>query len=100
MCERMKFEDGSVAFLCGVRPRPHTFCRCGRQADFLCDWKVPERKSGTCDAPICQTHAREVAPEKHLCVFHSHAFDLWRRKHPDFDLRKGEQIKLFDQIKA
>lgn len=99
MCQHLKFADGTEVILCGSRGKTK-FCSCGRVADFLCDWKVPERHSGTCDAPIYKQHATEVAPEKHLCVFHAHAFELWKKKHPDFDLRRGEQGKLFAEVKA
>lgn len=95
MCERIEIPGGGFAFICGGRGR-HKFCECGRSAVALCDWKVPDRKSGTCDAPICEKHRVTVAPGKDLCVFHQHAFEIWKKKHPDFDLRRGEQGNLFE----
>lgn len=101
MCERIQLGDGTTAIICGVRGRKRKLCRCGRVAVALCDWKVSERKSGTCDAPICERHSVDVTPanshtKKHLCVFHSHAFEIWKKKHPDFEItRRGEQGNLF-----
>lgn len=93
MCEYLDLGNGNFAIVCGTRKRTK-FCKCGRAADLLCDWKMPEGK--TCDAPICRQHALEVAPDKHLCVFHQHAFEVWKKKHPGFDVRQGEQGKLFE----
>ena len=42
-------------------------CPCGRPATLECDWKVPTRKSGTCDAPICTGCTTSPAPGKDLC---------------------------------
>lgn len=94
MCEHIKFGDGSMAIICGGRHKTQ-HCKCGRAATALCDWKMPGNK--TCDAPICDAHKLQVAPGKDLCVFHQHAFELWKKKHPDFDIRAGEQRKLFEQ---
>lgn len=81
MCDHIKFSDGTEGIICGMR---HTkrFCACGRAADLLCDWKVPGRKSGTCDAGVCRNHAMQVAPNKHLCRLHQKAWDDWQRRHP------------------
>ena len=89
MCLRHQLPDGTTAIICGMKSEPK-FCRCGRPADFLCDWKVPDRKSGTCDAPVCKEHAKQVAPNKHLCEWHQKAYEIWRKK-------KGipEQAELF-----
>lgn len=45
-------------------------CQCGRHAPLQCDWPVPERKSGTCDKPICSDCARHVADDVDYCPFH------------------------------
>lgn len=76
------------------------FCMCGRQGDFLCDWKVPDRKSGTCDKPICSKHAKKVGPEKHLCPFHQLQYETWKRKHPEkvAAVEVGVQESLFDRV--
>jgi hypothetical protein len=83
MCQHVKFPDGSAAIICGGRHRIQ-YCACGRPCDFLCDWKVREKKSGTCDAPICAKHATQVGPDKHLCPQHQKAWESWQKRHPGF----------------
>jgi hypothetical protein len=68
------------------------FCPCGRQAVALCDWKVAVTKSGTCDAPICAQHTKQVAPGKHLCPEHQLQYDTWKRRHP------APQGELFSEV--
>lgn len=46
-------------------------CKCGAVATRLCDWKVPGKKSGTCDEPLCANCASEPAPGKDLCPTHA-----------------------------
>ncbi|UCU92655.1 hypothetical protein [Hydrogenophaga taeniospiralis] len=41
------------AYLCDGPPPPH------RQGDY--------QDSGTCDAPLCEAHARQTGPNRHLC---------------------------------
>jgi len=45
-------------------PRAHC---CGISA-FLCDW--PMGDGLTCDAPLCDAHAREVGRNRHFCPDH------------------------------
>lgn len=55
---------------CGVRG-------CGRMAAYLCDGPArgatlrqaqgEARDGETCDRPLCEGHAREVARNRHLC---------------------------------
>lgn len=61
--------DGVRAIVCtsGRAKR----CRCGRVATRECDWKVPSRKSGTCDAPVCDRCTLSPAPDKDLCPEHA-----------------------------
>jgi len=70
--------DGMTGFICtsGRAQR----CGCGNRGVFLCDWKVPGKKSGTCDAPLCGRCATSPAPEKHLCPAHRTAWAEWRRQ--------------------
>jgi hypothetical protein len=58
---------GIDAIVCGPTQR----CKCGRRATRLCDWKIPGKKSGTCDAPLCDICAIVPAPEKDLCPKHA-----------------------------
>jgi hypothetical protein len=90
VCENVPLPGGGFAIICGGRHRPR-YCACGRESTFLCDWKVSEKKSGTCDAPICKAHALQVAPDKHLCPLHQGMWERWKVKHPP------AQQSLFDQ---
>lgn len=84
-----------MSFVCGLRGKSRQqFCACGRSSDFLCDWKILGKKSGTCDAPICKTHAKEVAPGKHLCSSHQVEYSFWKRRHPDVTI--PQQPNLFE----
>lgn len=75
-CEPVRFPDGSSAIVCSSGRRQR--CSCGRLAVLLCDWRVPERRSGTCDAPICRTCAISPARGKDLCPEHARAFEAWK----------------------
>lgn len=92
MCEHFQLDNGALAIVCGGRVQ-RKYCTCGRAADFLCDWKVSAKKSGTCDAPICAAHAKQVALGKHLCPAHQLHYAVWKRKHPDAVM--PEQKTLF-----
>lgn len=80
MCENVELPDGGYAIICGGRARPR-YCKCGRPADLLCDWKVAGKKSGTCDEPVCKRCAVEVAANKHLCKAHQAAWESWKHRH-------------------
>lgn len=95
-CVRMDLPGGGTAIVCGVRSR--SCSSCGRTADFLCDWKVEGNKSGTCDRAICSVHAKQVAPEKHLCPEHQRAHADWQRRRATQELdpnSSGRQATLF-----
>lgn len=68
-CEIISTPTG-VAIVCGARRRTKR-CACGKPADLLCDWKVPSKRSGTCDAPICAACSHSPAPDKDLCPDHA-----------------------------
>ena len=64
--------EGSLTFICGDLG---DHCRdCAGFGDYLCDYPVGEGK--TCDAPLCDDHAREVASEVHYCSGH---FSEWEK---------------------
>ena len=65
-CVRVPLEGGGVAVVCtrGRRPRR---CTCGAPATLLCD---APRGRGTCSAPICESCATAIGPDRHLCPKH------------------------------
>lgn len=62
-------QDGMTGFMCTTGRRKR--CACGRPATKECDWKVPGKKSGTCDRPICAGCTHVPAPDKDLCPLHA-----------------------------
>lgn len=77
VCQTVSMPDGGKAIVCSSGRR----CACGRRAPLLCDWKVPTRKSGTCDKPICSRCSTTAAPDKDLCPTHALAYADWKAKH-------------------
>jgi hypothetical protein len=73
-CKTVSIPGGITAIVCGPTRR----CKCGRPAKLFCDWKMPKRKSGTCDRPICKTCAVSPAPDRDLCPEHAKAFEVWK----------------------
>lgn len=74
-CEHVSLPGGGSAIICGLKRQR---CSCGRRATLACDWKVPTRKSGTCDAPICASCTTSPMPDKDLCPKHAKAFEEWK----------------------
>jgi hypothetical protein len=72
-CDRVNV-GGTAAIVCSKTQR----CRCGKRATLLCDWKVPTKKSGTCDAPLCPTCTIKPAEGKDLCAKHAASYEDWR----------------------
>lgn len=83
---------GTVAIVCSRgrgRRRVEKCLACSKPAAFQCDWilaRVPKISGGRqalepkrCDAHLCADHAREIAPEKHVCPVHSITYDNWKR---------------------
>ena len=69
--DRMK--DGGTMFMCG-NLGPHCAAeRCGALGVNLCDYPVGDDR--TCDLPLCDSHAYEVAPNVHYCPGH---LVLWK----------------------
>lgn len=76
-CEVVELPDGNRAIVCGPR-RARPKCLCGRPATLECDWKVPGRRSGTCDKPLCPACTHVPAPGKDLCPEHAAAWKARR----------------------
>ena len=69
------FEDGELAgFICGdLGPQ----CgECGAISEYQCDYPVGEGK--TCDQHLCETDAKEVAPNIHYCSAHHEQWQEFR----------------------
>tara|TARA_B100000678_G_scaffold260890_2_gene242053 strand:- start:1040 stop:1291 length:252 start_codon:yes stop_codon:yes gene_type:complete len=75
-CEHVSLPGGGTAIVCGTRARQR--CACGAPATRLCDWIVSGNRSGTCDTPLCATHATSPARGKDLCPHHARAFERWK----------------------
>lgn len=73
-CQRVDLGNGVRAIVCGPTRR----CKCGKRATLECDWKVPGRKSGTCDKPLCPACSFSPAPDKDLCLAHRPDFEAWK----------------------
>ena len=58
--------------------------RCGCMSGFLCDHELSDGK--TCDAPLCDVHARLVGMNRHLCPRH-------------FEEHRARQRDLFNTVK-
>lgn len=71
-CTVVDFGNGTRGFACtsGARSR-RCACGSGQRATRQCDWKVPIRHSGTCDAWICDACTHVPAPDKDLCPTHA-----------------------------
>lgn len=79
-CQSISLPGGGTAIVC-TRERPAR-CACGHLHTRLCDWKVPDRKSGTCDAPLCAVCSTSPAPDKDLCPDHAEAWRKWLANTP------------------
>lgn len=77
-CEHVSLPGGGTAIVC--TPGRAKRCKCGRRATLECDWKVPARRSGTCDAPICAACTTSPAPGKDICPDHAPAYHAWRAR--------------------
>lgn len=72
-CQHVKLPDGSAAIVCGPRSRRRCCVEgCKAEVTRECDWKVPTRKSGTCDKPMCAFHSYTPKgyDDKDLCPDH------------------------------
>ena len=82
-CYVKKSSDGGPLFICGDLG-PHC-ADCAGFGDFLCDYPVGDGK--TCDRPLCDDHANEIAPDLHYCAGH---MKLWE----EFKASGGVQREL------
>lgn len=62
-------DSDGLLFMKGPNLEQHPFCRCGHDADLLCDQPIGDGK--TCDLPLCYCCAREVGADYHLCPVHA-----------------------------
>ena len=75
-CTRIPI-GGGVAIVCTRGDRAKRCAGCGRPATKACDWKLHGPKTGkTCDAPVCDTCATHVGPDKDLCPAHGRAWEV------------------------
>lgn len=74
-CYMTRLEDGRLAHICGELG-PHCG-ECSGVGDYLCDYPVGDGK--TCDRPLCEHHAKEVAPEIHYCPSHWREWNEFRQ---------------------
>jgi len=71
-CTVTTLPGGQRAIVCGTRRRPKP-CACGsgKPATLRCDWKVPGKRTGTCDTWLCIDCTHVPAPDKDLCPKHA-----------------------------
>lgn len=86
-CQRVPLSDGTAAIVCSGRLKR---CGCNRPARLLCDWKVPSRRSGTCDRPLCARCTHAPAPGKDLCPEHARA---WAARQAKETAQSKEPVK-------
>lgn len=60
-----------TAIVCSRAERPRKCKACGEKtADLLCDFPRPRKRSGTCDANLCERCAVVVGDDRHHCPKH------------------------------
>lgn len=88
-CEHVQLPSGGSAIVCTTGRRPKCV-GCGKPARLLCDWKVPTKRHGTCDAPICASCSTKPAPGKDLCPDHAAAYERWSAERADRQARQED----------
>jgi hypothetical protein len=76
-CHHVQLPSGARAIVCTTQQR---CVQCGGRADLRCDWKVANRRSGTCDKAVCSRCTHSPAVEKDLCPEHA---DIWHARRND-----------------
>lgn len=84
-CYIERLKDGGTVFMCGDLGPQCAAEKCAAATDYLCDYPVGDGK--TCDLPLCDSHAYEVAPNIHYCPGH---LTLWA----EFRKSGGVQAEL------
>jgi hypothetical protein len=79
-CEFIEIPGVGRAIVCGRSRRRPKCVGCGQPATLECDWKMPRKKSGTCDAPICARCATAPAQDKDICPKHKPDLERWQRE--------------------
>ena len=75
-CEKITFPNGVPAFVRfgGKRPERKKCAWCDQWSTKLCHYRLSPRAQvthvKTCDAPMCDTHATNVGPNRDLCPTH------------------------------
>lgn len=77
-CHRVDMPGIGTAIVCTGRQRRRKCSGCGRPAELECDWKVPGKKSGTCDKAICHRCTTSPAPGKDICPKHKPELVAWQ----------------------
>lgn len=77
-CHGVQLPGGGSAIVCMPKQRARKCSSCKGNADLLCDWKIPGKKSGTCDKPICARCSTKPMPDKDLCKAHAAEFETWK----------------------
>jgi len=73
-CSWIKLPGGEVAIVKHAKGRTRKCGFCSLSSTKLCDAIVGKTLAGdpiTCDTPMCDSHARQVGPDKDFCPKHS-----------------------------
>lgn len=93
-CEKRVLPDGSVVIVCTSGRRKRCSAPgCSSSASKLCDFpvNVKGRKSRTCDADLCASHAVSVGEELDYCPPHAR----YVRDHGEPEPEEPAQRELF-----
>ena len=77
-CEVVNIGGGLRAIVCGRKRSPR--CKvCGAASERQCDWKMPQKRSGTCDVHLCASCSVSPAKDKDLCPTHAKAWEAFKQ---------------------
>jgi len=71
-----KYEVDGNTFLCGKLGKHCNASGCNWVSEYLCDYPIDDDK--TCDRPLCDEHAYEVAPDLHYCAAHYNELEKFK----------------------